>query len=279
MDLAQLTSRDSTYLKRIRQALDDKGMFHELSLGARQFEDLSLLSSAAATARDLGASRLQLAVGGRRTEDFTDPGQWQEFSDHWVRLLQQAEPVFKQSKLQLGVENHQDWLADELVAMLRKIDIPYIGACVDFSNNLALLEDPVEVVQKLAPYAVTSHLKDAGIGAIEEGCAIADVPLGQGILPLAKLMELLRRSKSDIHFCLEMLTRDPLKVSYLDESFWAVFGKRNTNRIDQFKSTILSKATTKPFPKISGMSSSQMRAVEDDNVRRSVAYARRTLGL
>jgi len=126
---------------------------------------------------------------------------------------------------------------------------------------------------------VTSHLKDAAIAEIEEGCTIADVPLGQGILPLAKLMELLRRSKSDIHFCLDMITRDPLKVPYRDDSFWAAFGKRDTNRMDRFKSTVLSRATPKPFPRISGMSSSQMRAVEDDNVRRSVAYAKKTLGL
>ncbi len=279
MNLVQLTSRDSAYLKQIRQALDDKGMFLELSLDPQLFEDQSLLSSAAATARDLGVSRLQLAAGGRRTEDFSDPSQWQEFLKHWHQRLQQAEPIFKQSKLQLGIENHQDWLADELVEVLRKIGSPHIGASVDFSNNLALLEDPLEVVQKLAPYAVTSHLKDAAISEIEEGCMIADVPLGQGILPLAKLMELLRRSKSDIHFCLDMITRDPVKVAYRDDSFWGVFGKRDTSRIDRFKSTVLSKAATRSFPKIGGMSSSQMRAVEDDNIRRSVAYAKRTLGL
>jgi len=279
MNLVQLTSRDSTYLKQIRQSLEDKGMFLELSLDPQLFEDPSLLSSAAATARDLGVSRLQVATGGRRTEGFSDPGQWQEFLKHWDQRLRQAEPIFKQSKLQIGVENHQDWLADELVELLQKLASPHIGASVDFSNNLGLLEDPLEVVQKLAPYAVTSHLRDAAISEIEEGCAIADVPLGQGILPLAKLMELLRRAKSDIHFCLDMVTQDPVKIPYRDDSFWGAFGKRDTSRIDKFKSTILSRATTRSFPKISGMNSSQMRAVEDDNVRRSVAYARRTLGL
>jgi sugar phosphate isomerase/epimerase len=279
MDLAQLASKESAYLKRVRQALEDKGMFLELSLDAQQFEDLSLVSSAAATAKDLGITRLRLALTGRRTEDFTDLVQWQEFSDRWLKRLQQAEPIFRESKLHLGVENHRDWLADELVAVLRTISSPHVGACVDFANNLTLLEDPVEVVQKLAPYAVTSHLRDAAVVETEEGFLLADVPLGQGILPLAKLMELLRRSRSDIHFCLEMITRDPVKVSYLDDSFWVAFGKRDSSRIDRFKTAILSKATSKRFPKISSMTSAQMLAVEDDNVRHSVAYAKRTLGL
>jgi sugar phosphate isomerase/epimerase len=279
IDFAQLASKESAYLKRIRQALEDKGMFLELSLEAQHFEDLSLVSSAAATAKDLGVSRLRLALAGRRTDDFADLAQWQEFSDHWLKRLQQAEPILRESKLQLGVENHKDWLADELVSVLRTISSPHIGACVDFSNNLALLEEPVEVVQKLAPYAVSSHLKDVALGETEEGFLLADVPLGQGILPLAKLMELLRRSKSDIHFCLEMITRDPVRVPYLDDSFWGALGKRDSSRIDRFKTTVLSKVTSKHFPKISSMSSAQMLATEDDNVRRSVAYAKRTLGL
>ncbi len=279
MDISQLASRDNPYLKRIRQSLEEKAMFLELSLGSQLFEDLSQLSSAVATARDLGVSRLRLSLEGRRTEEFPNPQQWREFSDRWLKRLQQAEPLFRESKLQLGVENHRDWMADELVEVLRKVSSPHVGASVDFSSNLALLEDPVEVVQKLAPYAVTSQLNDAALSEAEEGFLLADVPLGQGILPLAKLMELLRRSRSDINFCLEMITRDPVKVNYLDDSFWASFGKRDTLRIDKFKAGYLSKATAKPFPKVSGMTSNRMLAVEDDNIRRSVAYARRTLGL
>ena len=92
-------------------------------------------------------------------------------------------------------------------------------------------------------------------------------------------MEVLRRSRSDIRFCLEMITRDPLKVPYLDDKYWASYEKRDTAKIEKFKTSVLSKAWTKPLPKISGMSSQRMLAVEDDNIRRCVAYAKRTLGL
>lgn len=254
-------------------------MFLELSINARALENSDALAQVAATARELGVSRLRTALNGRRYEEFFELKKWKDFAAHWQEALQQAEPVLKKHRLLVGIENHKEWLADELAEMLGRLNSPHFGACVDFGNNLALLEDSVEVAQKLAPYVVTTHMKDMAVSEYEEGFLLSEVPLGQGILPLAKIMELLRRSRSDIHFCLEMITRDPLRVPYLDEKYWASYEKRDAVRIDRFKSKILSQASAKPLPRISGMSSTKMLAVEDDNIRRCVSYSKRTLGL
>ena len=230
-------------------------------------------------AQHLGVTRASVAIDGRRYEDFSDRQKWKEFSNHWQQVVLQAEPMLKQHRLTLGIENHKEWLADELAEMLKKASSPYLGACVNFGNNIALLEDSSQVAEKLAPYAVTTHLKDMAVVPFEEGFLLSEVPLGQGITPLAKIMEVLRRRRPDIRFCLEMITRDPLKVPCLDDKYWATYGKRDTTKIENFKTSVLSKAWTKPLPKISGMSSQRMLAVEDDNIRRCVAYAKRTLGL
>jgi len=279
MDISQLASTEEAYLKRLRSALEEKGMFLELSINARALENSDALAQVAATARELGVSRLRTALNGRRYEEFFELKKWKDFAAHWQEALQQAEPVLKKHRLLVGIENHKEWLADELAEMLGRLNSPHFGACVDFGNNLALLEDSVEVAQKLAPYVVTTHMKDMAVSEYEEGFLLSEVPLGQGILPLAKIMELLRRSRSDIHFCLEMITRDPLRVPYLDEKYWASYVKRDAVRIDRFKSKILSQASAKPLPRISGMSSTKMLAVEDDNIRRCVSYSKRTLGL
>ncbi len=279
MDLDQLSSTESSYLNRIRLSAEEKGMFLELSLKAELLDDLDALTAAAAVAKELGVTRLRLAVNGRRYEEFSSESQWRDHMDRWQKKLQAAEPVLKRQSLHLGVENHKDWLSDEQVTMLKTIGSPLIGACVDFGNNLALLEDPLEVAQKLAPFAVCSHLKDMMVVESEDGFLLSEVPLGQGILPLAKMMEILRRGNPSICFCLEMITRDPLKVPYRENQYWATFGGRQESRIDRFKSLVLSRATTNPLLRISGMSSARMQAVEDDNIRRSVAYAKRTLGL
>jgi hypothetical protein len=192
--------------------------------------------------------------------------------------MREAEPLLRGQGLIVGIENHGDWMADELVEILRQIGSPHLGACVDFGNSLALLEDPLEVARKLSPYAVTSLLKDMTISSTEDGFLLTDVPLGQGIIPLAKIMEILRRGRSDIHFCLDMVTRDPWKVPFMKDKYWVTYEEKNEGRIEKFKTSILSKASSTSLPKISGMSSPRMLAVEDDNIRKSVSYAKRTLG-
>jgi sugar phosphate isomerase/epimerase len=85
---------------------------------------------------------------------------------HWKQVLRQSEPLLRRYRLRVGIENHKDWLADEQVEILKSVSSPWLGACVDFGNNLALLEDSLEVVRKLAPYAVTTHLEGYGGASI-----------------------------------------------------------------------------------------------------------------
>lgn len=277
-DFSLLSLTDEDYLKRLRRSLEDKGMFLELSMPAQWLADQSTLTNAAAVAKELGATRIRVAINGRRYEDFSSLKQWKDFYSHWFEVMRQAEPLLKGQGLTVGIENHGDWMADELVEILRQISSPHLGACVDFGNSLALLEDPLEVARKLSPYAVTSLLKDMTISSTEEGFILTEVPLGQGIIPLAKIMEILRRGRSDIHFCLEMVTRDPWIVPFKKDKYWVTYEEKNEERIEKFKTSILGKASSTSLPKISGMSSPRVLAVEDDNIRKSVSYAKRTLG-
>jgi len=279
MDLTQLSSTDDGYLKRLRSMVEDKGMFLELSANARVLENPEELAQIAQTAHALGVSRFRMALNGRRYEEFFEMKKWKDFAAHWQDTLEKIEPKLKQHSLLVGIENHKDWLSDELAEMLGRISSPNLGACVDFGNNIALLEDPLQVAQRLAPFAITTHLKDMALNEFEQGFLLSEVPLGQGMLPLTKIMEALRRGRSDIHFCLEMITRDPLQVSYKDDKYWATYEKRDDGRIERFKSQVLSKASSKPLPRISGTSSARMLAIEDDNIRRCVSYSKRTLGL
>ncbi|MFN8006542.1 MAG: TIM barrel protein [Terriglobia bacterium] len=278
-DFGLLSSTDEDYLKRLRRSLEDKGMFLELTLSPEWLGDSSTLTNAAAVAKELGAIRLRVTFSEKRYQAFSSLQQWKDTSARRVDVLRQAEPILKSQGLILGIENHGDWMADELVEVLRQIGSPHIGACVNFGNSLALLEDPVESAQKLGPYAVTSLLKDMVVLPSDGGCLLADVPLGQGIIPIAKIMEILRKGRSDIHFCLEMITQDPWKVPFKSDKYWAAYSERNEDRMDNFASAFLNKPSNFSPPKVSGMSSPRMLAVEDENIRKCVSYAKRTLGM
>jgi sugar phosphate isomerase/epimerase len=280
MDMAQLGSTEPAYLDGLKRRLDERRLFLELSVSGKALEDEARFAEVAAVARKLGASRLRIALlHGRRYEDFKTMAAWLEFRDHWRRVLPRAKPVLDRYRLEVGIENHKDWRAEELVELIRSVDSPYLGACVDFGNNVSLLEDPLDTVTRLAPHAVTTHLKDMALRPYDRGFELSEVPLGTGLCPLAKMIEVLRTARPAVPLCLEMITRDPLKVPYRDEAYWASHGGRDDARIARFEATLLSRARAEPLPRVSGLGFEAMQAQEDENVRRSTAFARETLGL
>jgi len=280
MDIAQLASTAAAYLDGLKRRLDEAGLFVELSVSGKALEDEDRFGEVASIARRLGASRLRVALlHGRRYEDFQTMAAWREFADHWRRVLPRAKGALERQRLFVGIENHKDWRAEELVELVRSVDSRYLGACVDFGNNVALLEDPLETTRALAPHAVTTHLKDMAVRPYERGFELAEVPLGTGICPLARMIEILRAARPEVPLCLEMITRDPLKVPYRDDVYWASYAARDEVLIARFEATVLSRARTEPLPRVSGLSLDAMQAQEDENVRLSTAFARDTLRL
>jgi sugar phosphate isomerase/epimerase len=280
MDLSQLDATQPSELRRVREAVEKHALFLELSVPATALEEPEAFARAAAVARDLGVTRLRVALlSGRRYETFRRMEDWRAFDTRWRAALPRAAAWLEKEGLQAGVENHKDFAAAELAEILRSIGSPRLGACVDFGNNLSFLEDPMATVEALAPYAVTTHLKDMAVRADERGFQLSEVPLGTGLLPLARMVEVLRKARPEVNFCLEMITRDPLEVPYLEDGYWVTWEKRDAARVEAFRKAVLARARASPLPRITGLTPEQMLAAEDANVRASVAYARGTLGL
>ena len=279
MDFSMLTSQDAGYLRRLREELERRRMFVELIVGNRAVEDPDLLEQVGRAAEALGVTRLRFAcLPGRRYEDFQDRKTWEDFAGRWRAALPRTEPVLRRHKLSLGVENHKDWLTDELVDILRGIGSPHVGACVDFGNNLALLEDPLETAEKLAPYAVTTHLKDNVVVPTPTGFLLGDVALGEGVLPLERIVGVLRRHRPDIHLVLEVITRDPLTVPYREDRYWVTRARRDNAAVERFEKAFLRRTPKAPLARISELGDEAALAAENENLRRSVVHARKRLG-
>jgi 3-oxoisoapionate decarboxylase len=282
LDLSQLESHDPEYLRRLRARLEQLQLVIELSVPSKWFESEDALDEVAAVASALGASRLRVALlYGRRYESFSTRQEWRAFAGRWRATLRDRRARIERHRLRVGIENHKDWLTPELVELLRHLDSPYIGACVDFGNNVAMLEDPLDTVQALAPFAVTTHLKDMAVRETSDGFELSEVPLGRGFLPLARLLDVLRRAQPEIRFVLEMITRDPLPVPYRTDRYWIAFEDeaRAPERVRRFEQSVLARATKAPLPRTTGLSPEQQLAAEDDNVAVSVRFARDELGL
>ena len=282
LDLSQLPVDDAPALAAVREVFEARGLEIELSIPSRYLETPEAYEQAAAMAAALGATRARVGLlYGRRYEDFAIRAEWEAFASRWRETLVRMRPVFERHRLAIGIENHKDWLAADLVALLRDIDSPQVGACLDFGNNLSLLEDPDETIDLLAPFVVTTHLKDMGVARTAEGCEVAEVPLGEGLLPLERYVSTVRRARPAARFTLEMITRDPLPVPYRTDRYWATFdgGARRAERVRQFESRVLAGARERPLFRASGLTLDEQIQAEDRHVAACVDYAARVLHL
>ena len=88
----------------------------------------------------------------------------------------------------------------------------------------SVLDDPMETVEKLAPYTFNVHFKDMAVSETATGFQMSEVPLGDGILDLKAMVDTIRRAKPDVYFSLEMITRGPLEIPCVTDKYWATFG-------------------------------------------------------
>ncbi|HUS35381.1 MAG TPA: TIM barrel protein [Verrucomicrobiae bacterium] len=227
-----------------------------------------------AAIKTAGASVARTAcLSGRRYETFKSLEEFNDFKATSIKALTRAEPIVRKHKIKLAVENHKDWLAEEHVAILRGLSSEWIGALIDTGNNIALLDNPYEHIEALAPFAFSSHLKDMAVQEYEHGFLLSEVPLATGYLDIPKIVSLLREANPQIRLNLEMITRDPLNIPCLDQPYYATFTNPPASRLARAVADVKRNACTKLLH-TTGLSAGERIDLEDRNVRESIIWAK-----
>lgn len=275
-----LDSEEPAYLEKLRRRAAEYDMYLEAIVDLPQKDDATNFVQQVESARQAGALCLRSAcLGGRRYETFTTLDDWKSFVALSHQRIALAVPILEKHGLALGIENHKDWTADEMVALLEYHSSEFLGACLDTGNNISLLDAPMEVVKKLAPFAVTTHFKNMAVKEAPEGFLLSEVPLSQGVLDLAKVVDTIRTARPHIRFNLEMITRDPLKIPCLTDQYWVTFPDRDGLYLARTLRFVHDNPPSGPLPQVSGMDQEARHRQEEENVKQCLAFARDSLGL
>jgi len=182
-----MTDHSTERLSRLRHQLEEEGLEcvwawgHprglESGLAPQVLDDLLKHID---IAHAVGASVMRICAGGRATRTLS----WQEHKTLLLPLLRQAADYAARNNVELAIENHIDFLAEELLELLDTLDHPALGVCLDTANNLRMLEDPSDAIAKLAPHAKAVHLKDitAFKGSPRDFGFWPSVPAGRGLI-------------------------------------------------------------------------------------------------
>ncbi|MBA4066360.1 MAG: xylose isomerase [Isosphaera sp.] len=261
--------------KKLRDAADKHGLYLEGSVGLPKTDaDVARFEADVKACAAAGADILRtVCMSGRRYEVFESADQFKAFAGESWEALKRAEPVAAKHKVTLAVENHKDWRTDEMVGWLKKLGSDRVRVCLDTGNSVALLEDPAATAEALAPFTVTTHLKDMAASESDDGFLLSEVPFGDGFLDLPKVVGVLRKANPRVRLNLEMITRDPLRVPCLTAKYWATMPALPARDLADALARVRRNKPPRPLPTISTLDHAGQLKAEAASIDRCLAFA------
>ncbi len=265
--------------RQVKATAETLGMFVEGSIGMpRKEADVEKFIKEIKDGKKAGIKVFRtVSLGPRRYEALKSKSEFEEFLTNAYQGLKWVRPILERERVELAIENHKDWRMEELLKALKHFNSEYIGVTLDFGNSIALMEDPMETLEALAPFTFSTHIKDMGLEEGTEGFLMSEVPLGQGILDLPKMVKICRSYRENMRFNLEMITRDPLVIPCLNQQFWSTMPETKASQLAGILRLV--KSNHQKLPRVSQLDTEDLLATEENNIIQSLAYAGNNLNL
>ena len=257
----------------LRARAEQLGMWVEAMISIRKSTP-ETLEAAIVNAKEAGCTIARDGLlGGRRYETFNTLADWNAWVAESMDKLKMAIPICDKYKFTLALENHKDWTIDEYVKLFKTYSSEYFGACLDFGNNISLLDGLMETIEAAAPYTKATHFKDMAVEQYGDGFLMSEVPLGTGVLDLSKAVAVVQKANPKVHLALEMITRDPLKVPCLKDHYWITFPDRNGIFLARTLRFVNERKSATPLPTPEELPHAEHASVEEENVKACFKYA------
>jgi sugar phosphate isomerase/epimerase len=161
----------------------------------------------------VGGARIFNLVHGEPTlhNHFTQDPPAAEQIQHIIRNMLTLIPVAEALELVLTNESHMDYRVAEYLQVLEAVDSPWLRHTFDFVNSIAVVEDPLDAAQLIAPYTVATHIKDMYVQPTTTmgEPAFYHAPIGSGVVPIEQILEVLQAAAPDpqgLHHYVEVCT-------------------------------------------------------------------------
>jgi sugar phosphate isomerase/epimerase len=211
---------DSNRLAAFRRIASERGLYLEVGMtspnpvrAARERgQNVSAAEHASALGRELeavaalGCSHARVFVGDRH-DRFRSDVPWNAQVEATREVLDLLCPQLLDLNLKLAIETHADFTAFELLNLLGRLDARAFGVTLDTGNLVMRLDDPVAVTTELAPWVLSTHIKDAILAFTPRGLCWQARPVGSGILPLPDMLAPLIQSQPGLNLTIELHPR------------------------------------------------------------------------
>lgn len=192
-----------------------------------------------------------------------------------VKVLRAVRSRVADSGLKIAVENHAgDMQARELKALIEAAGRDFVGVVLDSGNPLWAIEDPHVTLETLAPYTLTSHVRDTALWRVPEGVAVAWTRIGEGNVGIdawiAKFGELCPGKT----LSMEIIVTQPRVFAVFDPKWWDGYRNVPAWRFARFLA-LADKGSPRTIAQVPKERAAQK---EREDLEASLAYTRKLLG-
>jgi sugar phosphate isomerase/epimerase len=234
---------DRAHLQRVRERADALGL--DLEVGMLAIAPTSgIFDAAAGTAEEQLTRMIDVAVTTRsplvrcvvgNSFDRRAAGGIERHIDAALHVLRNVRSRVMDAGLKLAVENHSgDMQAGELKALIKAGGVDYLGACIDSGNAAWALEDPHDVLETLAPYVLTSHMRDSALWMSHDGINVEWTRMGEGTVDLARYIRAFVEKCPGRAISLEVITNRQRAFNFRDRGFWDAYPKMRASDFARF---------------------------------------------
>jgi 3-oxoisoapionate decarboxylase len=176
-------------------------------------------------AKGVGATAMRCFLGS--SADRLSPGGIEPHMEATIKLFRSVRSEALDLGVKIALENHSgDMQAREVKTIIEEAGKDYVASCLDTGNPMWCVEDPFVTLETLAPYVVTTHVRDSAVFEVPRGAAAQWVALGDGCVDFVKFVARFRELCPKSSMQLEIITgRPPTVLPYLETEFWKAFSK------------------------------------------------------
>jgi len=173
----------------------------------------------------VGSKSMRCYMGS--SEDRVGPLPIEAHMENTIKVFRSVRSEAMDLGVKIALENHSgDMQAREVKTIIEESGKDLVASCLDTGNPIWCVEDPFVTLETLAPYVVTTHVRDSVVFEDARGAAGQWVALGDGNVDLGRFVREFRRLCPRSSMQLEIITgRPPRPLPYLEADFWKAFPK------------------------------------------------------
>ncbi len=287
-DLDSYESLDDAALQKVKAKADELGI--DLYAGGWSICPTStrfkkdwgtaeeLLSTGIRVAKALGSPVFRCVLGA--AEDRKTAGGIRARMADTVKVLKACESKAKDAGVKISIENHAgDMHSWELVDLIEAAGKDFVGANIDSGNAAWTLENPMDVLENLAPYINCSSLRDDMIWETPDGAAVAWTAAGEGLIDWEKYVARWAKICPTVPIQIETISGFSRNFPYKKPEFWEHYDKRPA-ALAHFEA--LAKRGHE-IPSFKASEGADKKLAEQDfqkaELARSIQYLRQKIGL